>query len=428
MSQVSDRQPDLQWSTLIPTIILTSLASVVVLLRLTTRCFIVKSVGFDDWVILLCLVLSWSVCGLTAAQVAQGIGGYTWTRPLDLHPSNAKLVLAWNCLYIALINVTKASILLQYLRIFSSQKMRMVTFALLAALLPALLWGVFRGIFTCNPVEKLWKPKLPGHCKDTRGYWISTATVNIVLDFLVFLVPLGPITRLHLPRKQKWALVLVFLIGFLYETHPPYTYKDEKTIMLTLIFSVCAVSLVRVALVHVAFAHHNWTDSSIAAFTWSSVEANTGIICASLLALKPLLLKLFPRLMNEERPPRHSTTLSVIPDLGNGPSFGGLGLFGLGSSDRTARGAFRLDSAYVEEEKDMNTGQGHVEDMPDEDALTLVGSMSRSECSSADSITPPRPVALLPQGLPEIIRRDFWEHPVTAADSVEEAGRTDSVV
>lgn len=215
MREAIPPDPDLQWSTLTPTIILTSLASIIVILRLITRKCIVHSVGFDDWVILLCLFLSWAVCGLTAAEVAEGIGEYTWTQPLDLLPSNAKLVLAWNCLYVALINITKASILLQYLRIFVSRTMRITTYTLLAALLPALLWGLFGVIFLCHPVQKLWHPSLPGHCKNTRGYWISTSTVNILLDFTVFLIPLRPITKLRLPRKQKWGLVLVFLVGFL---------------------------------------------------------------------------------------------------------------------------------------------------------------------------------------------------------------------
>lgn len=83
-----------------------------------------------------------------------------------------------------------------------------------------------------------------------------------------------------------------------------------------MVFSVCAVSLARISLVHVAYIAKNYTDTSADAFTWSTVEANTGIICASLLALKPLLLILFPKLMDEGEGtvPKHCRTLPTVKD------------------------------------------------------------------------------------------------------------------
>lgn len=66
-------------------------------------------------------------------------------------------------------------------------------------------------------------------------------------------------------------------------------------------------------MVHNAYVHHNFTESSAEAVTWSMVEANTGIICASLLALKPLIVYFFPKTVEVRRPPRWSTTLNTVP-------------------------------------------------------------------------------------------------------------------
>jgi len=56
------------------------------------------------------------------------------------------------------------------------------------------------------------------------------------------------------------------------------------------------------------------------------VEANVGIICASLLALKPLITFFFPQATKERQPPRWSLTLDTIstiapsePDVEKGP-------------------------------------------------------------------------------------------------------------
>lgn len=144
-----------QWATLTPTIAMTAIATLVVLARLFTRWKLVHGLGFDDGVITFSLSLSWAVCALTVAEVKSGIGGYVWTSQLDLRSHNAKLVLAWNCMYILLVNVTKASVLMQYLRILLDRNMRMLIFTLMSCLLVASCWGVFGGVFLCSPISKL---------------------------------------------------------------------------------------------------------------------------------------------------------------------------------------------------------------------------------------------------------------------------------
>ncbi|THW79669.1 hypothetical protein D6D19_01020 [Aureobasidium pullulans] len=237
-------------------------------------------------------------------MVVTGFGSYAWSNPLDIRHTTAKLFLSWNVLYVVLIHVTKASILTQYLRIFPTRTMRRLTWLLFATLLPSLFWGVFASIFICNPVKKVWRPMTPGHCLGTRTYWLSVTSVNIVLDFAVLALPIPVISRLKLPRRQKIALVGVFLLGFF----------------------TCAVSIVRLVVVHNAYARHNYTASSAEAVTWSMVEANVGIICASLLALKPLITFFFPQATKERQPPRWSLTLDTIstiapsePDVEKGP-------------------------------------------------------------------------------------------------------------
>jgi hypothetical protein len=55
-------KPNLRWDALTPTIITTTLATAVVILRLIVRCKFVKAVGFDDFVILVSLVSIFASC------------------------------------------------------------------------------------------------------------------------------------------------------------------------------------------------------------------------------------------------------------------------------------------------------------------------------------------------------------------------------
>lgn len=224
---------------------------------------------------------------LIGAEVHHGIGSYDH----HIHASVvAKLVVVSNDLWILIVKITKASILVQYFRVFTGRVIRILCFALLAVTLPAACWGIFGGTFLCSPTAKLWKPQLPGHCMDAQVYWVSVAGTDIGLDFLTLLLPLPAITKLHLPRKQKISLVLVFLLGF----------------------SVCLFSVARLATVTATAARGHFVASGVWAIIWSPIEANVGIICASLLALKPLMDLLFPKLMQEVEPPKHSMRLAMV--------------------------------------------------------------------------------------------------------------------
>lgn len=52
--------------------------------------------------------------------------------------------------------------------------------------------------------------------------------------------------------------------------------------------------------------------SGAAAVLWSSIEANTGIVCACLLCLKPLIVKMWPSLLSDSRPPRYNLQLPTL--------------------------------------------------------------------------------------------------------------------
>lgn len=191
-----------------------------------------------------------------------------------------------------------------------------MSYILLSLLLPATLWDILGGIFLCHPVAKLFNPTMAGHCMSQGSYWLSAAGVNTALDFITLLLPMPAVAGLHLPRRQKVALMLVFLLGFF----------------------VCVVGVVRFALVKVTSDENRQmsrpsplsgslsdiTDtkagSGLDAITWSAVEANVGIVCASLMALKPLVIKLCPKLLEEKTIPRHSLRLQLVKEQSWSPT------------------------------------------------------------------------------------------------------------
>jgi len=73
--------------------------------------------------------------------------------------------------------------------------------------------------------------------------------------------------------------------------------------------SVCLVSLIRiVSIVRLDFLDITYTFSTIS--YWGAAEVNLAIICACLTTLKPLLVRLFPRLLGSTITTRYGTGAS----------------------------------------------------------------------------------------------------------------------
>lgn len=87
------------------------------------------------------------------------------------------------------------------------------------------------------------------------------------------ILPVKALWGLQIPKRQKIALVGILTIGWF----------------------VCVVSVLRLHALIVLSQHpEDRTYYSAATAYWSAIELNLGIVCASLPALKPLIVKIIP--------------------------------------------------------------------------------------------------------------------------------------
>jgi hypothetical protein len=103
--------------------------------------------------------------------------------------------------------------------------------------------------------------------------YYANASLNIVTDLLVALLPIKVILGLKLPKKQKIALLIILTLGWF----------------------VCVVSILRLHALIILAQHPDdptWYSTSTA--YWSAVEVNLAIVCASTPALKPLVVRIIP--------------------------------------------------------------------------------------------------------------------------------------
>ncbi|KAG4428195.1 hypothetical protein IFR05_016323 [Cadophora sp. M221] len=175
--------------------------------------------------------------------------------------------------------LSKFAILLFCQRLFAPSSWRKAYLVTLTCIGIYTAWAVATSIVPCVPVRRYWDKTVQGRCLPNEVLWFLNAGLNIVSDFVVVLLPIPTVFALRLPRKQKIGVSLVFGLGLF----------------------VCIISIVRLhALSKIATA----TDFTYDAFDialWTCIEVNGAIVGACLPMLKPLVNKLWPRLLSSGR-------------------------------------------------------------------------------------------------------------------------------
>lgn len=74
-------------------------------------------------------------------------------------------------------------------------------------------WAIVSGFVNCVPIAKFWNRSIQGYCLSFEALWFFNASMNILTDLALLIMPMPLLSQLQLPRMQKIALVGVFAIG-----------------------------------------------------------------------------------------------------------------------------------------------------------------------------------------------------------------------
>ncbi|KAI9928347.1 hypothetical protein MW887_002385 [Aspergillus wentii] len=269
---------------LVVTAVLTSLAIVVVAMRLYARLGLMKIMGREDGSILIALVFSIVYLGLVCAEVHFGLGRHSNAiSHVDLM-HQLKSLWAAIPMYNASLAFSKFSILFQYLRIFPGRKFRFACYFMMAVVATYSTWAIVSGYVNCVPVAKFWDKDISGHCLSFEAVWFFNASMNIVTDTALMILPMPLLSQLQLPRVQKFALMGVFAVGVV----------------------VVITSILRLSSLRVVAQSTDTSWSNVGAAYWTAAECNVAIICACLPFLRPLISRIFPKLLSTNSYQRHT--------------------------------------------------------------------------------------------------------------------------
>lgn len=246
-------------------IIMTTLAMVTVILRVYVRQFMVKAFGADDWVIVYAWISSAGFAILSCIQTRWGLG----LQNIEDLPTediyNFGLVQYMGApFYITSILAFKLSLLLSYLRFMPKGAYRYATFVVIVLTILFHLSFLLVQINLCQPIAAQWDPSIVDKtCLAGVPVYTTMASLTIVFDVTAMVLPFPVLMSLKMQNRRKVVLLGLFGLG----------------IFITIIQIIRIQTVKRLAV---------YTDSA-PLIMWSAVEANLGVIVASVPCLSPLI-------------------------------------------------------------------------------------------------------------------------------------------
>lgn len=231
----------------------------------------------------------------------------------------------------------KTSILVFYLSFARGEKLfRLGSYLTLFVVNVSGLALTFLTIFQCRPLGSVLKPTLPAaaSCTSVITLYLSSAPVNIITDVAILFLPMPILTKMHLPRREKFILIITFGFGFFVTvidvirivylqralTETQLRSQSEPIHSGSLISISCTIHATLLS------RHVMLTSDALAfaalSFMWSVVEANMSVICSCVPLLKPLIARIMPRMIGvsgkrHRRTTDAETRLDEIPGVGS---------------------------------------------------------------------------------------------------------------
>ncbi|KAJ5085275.1 hypothetical protein N7532_010046 [Penicillium argentinense] len=270
--------------------VLVALCLISVVLRVVARLRRRVGFGVDDYLSIVSMVLMIAMLielGLWCS--IGGNGAHVETLDAETMMNYWKIFLANQFTYFLLCPAIKISLICFYRRVFTTPRFQQFTLGL-NCLIGA--WGL--GIFLacagqCRPLRAYWDHSVPGKCFDANLFFIVNQAFNVLMDFVILILPIPMIWGLHRAWQDKLALNGVFALGAF----------------------VCFASIYRI----VVLFWINPTDPTYTVYQatlWTHIEPSVGLICSCL----PIIRGLFPALKLKNRSNR-SQPYYINTDISN---------------------------------------------------------------------------------------------------------------
>jgi hypothetical protein len=194
---------------------------------------------------------------------------------------------------------TKTAILILYYRMAATYPfLRYASLFTIAVINIAGVVLTFLYIFQCRPVTAAFS-LTGGTCIDIVALYLSSMPINVLTDLAILLLPLPILTSLRMEFRQKVILVTTFIVGGF------VTIVDVVRIVYLQVALKEELAVNPGASITATSRPPNFIYQASFSLMWSAVEVSVGIMCCCVLVLKPLVMRVMPKLLHSPSLQRH---------------------------------------------------------------------------------------------------------------------------
>ncbi|KAF4630847.1 hypothetical protein G7Y89_g7284 [Cudoniella acicularis] len=254
------------------------IATIVMVLRFYTRSRITRYIGADDWIMLAAYILGLAQFGLWTAYDALGNAQHIWDVNLNNLPRFFLVLWLIQIFYSVGLGLIKLSILALFLRLFPSDRFRLVILCAMGFITAMTIALTLSVIFACKPVDANWDVYNP-NCDDRYAQQIAASALAFSTDIVVLIMPMKYLLALRVSTKEKIQVIALMSLG-----------------AVSCIASVMRFKWLKI----VSFSADSTWDGFFLSF-WSSLEFYLAMITACAPAIKPFYVKYMRVLMKKLR-------------------------------------------------------------------------------------------------------------------------------
>ncbi|KAI0535258.1 hypothetical protein GGR58DRAFT_479729 [Xylaria digitata] len=229
-------------------------------LRAYSKLFCVKKVNLEDYLALLALgPYIGFVYGVYSLMNLTGYYVHQWNVRIKVLPEALYIIYISTSFFEATMGTLKTAILREWIRLFVPRgtKNNFYWACIVVMCLNILYYiaSILASALSCSPHEKIWNKSLPGTCVNNKVIFVSSASINLVSDLCILILPQRIIWRLHTSKQKKIAVSSVFAIGVIACLTAAVRLAEGVVFLLSedIIYNISAVSLWCLAELSVAF-------------------------------------------------------------------------------------------------------------------------------------------------------------------------------
>ncbi|KAL2835376.1 hypothetical protein BJY01DRAFT_223792 [Aspergillus pseudoustus] len=186
--------------------------TIIVALRFAVKARLRKPLELEDYSTIIGWVLFVGFCANMIILGNYGGGYHAWDVSKRDMINFQKASYAVTLVYVPMVFVIKVALLAVMLRIFAPDRHKvMIVYVTIAVLLLYYIPALFIKIFFCKPISAYWYGG--GKCLDQRKVIIADATISMISDFWILVLPIPMLWSLKMSLNKKLRVVGILGAG-----------------------------------------------------------------------------------------------------------------------------------------------------------------------------------------------------------------------